>query len=79
MSIPGKYPIKNGKLDISSINDEQLLNDLESGNATSIKIKNPIRNFYYTISFEGDIILEREPKCLLKSANQQEDITHPKI
>ena len=79
MSIPGMYPIKNGKLDISSINDEQLLNDLESGNATSIKIKNPIRNFYYTISFESDILLEREPRCLLKSANQQEDITYPKL
>ena len=27
------YPIKDGKLDINAINDEQLLNDLESGNS----------------------------------------------
>lgn len=79
MSIPGMYPIKDGKLDINSINDEQLLNDLESGNSTSIRIKNPIRNFYYTISFESDILLEREPKCMLKHINQQENLTHPKL
>lgn len=79
MSIPGMYPIKNGKLDINSINDEQLLNDLEFGNSTSIRIKNPIRNFYYTISFESDILLEREPRCMLKYINQQDDLTHPKL
>lgn len=79
MSIPGMYPIKDGKLDIKSINDEQLLNNLESGNSTSIKIKNPIRNFYYTISFESDILLEREPKCLLKNIEQDSEILHPKL
>lgn len=79
MSIPGMYPIKNGKLDIASINDEQLLNNLESGSSTSIRITNPIRNFHYTISFESDILLEREPQCLLKHINQQENITHPKL
>lgn len=79
MSIPGMFPIKDGKLDIDSINDEQLLNDLESGNSTSLRIKNPIRNFYYTISFESDILLERDPKCMLKSINQQEDVVHPKL
>ena len=79
MSIPGMYPIKDGKLDKNSINDEQLLNDLESGNSTSIRIKNPIRNFYYTISFESDILLERDPKCMLKHINQQENLTHPKL
>ncbi len=79
MSIPGMYPIKNGKLDITSINDEQLLNNLESGSSTSIRITNPIRNFHYTISFESDILLEREPQCLLKHINQQENITHPKL
>ncbi len=79
MSIPGMYPVKDGKLDISSINDEQLLSDLEVGNSTSIRITNPIRNFYYTISFESDILLEREPKCLLKILNQEENLTHPKL
>lgn len=79
MSIPGMYPIKDGKLDIDSINDEQLLNNLESGNSTSIRIKNPIRNFYYTISFESDILLDREPKCMLKHIGQQNDLTHPKL
>lgn len=79
MSIPGMYPIKDGKLDINAINDEQLLNDLESGNSTSIRINNPIRNFYYTISFESDILLEREPKCILKHIDQQESVTHPKL
>ena len=73
------YPIKDGTLDKDSINDEQLLNDLESGNSTSIRIKNPIRNFYYTISFESDILLERDPKCMLKPISQQEDLTHPKL
>lgn len=66
MSIPGMYPINDGKIDLSTINDENLLNDLEQGNNTSIRITNPIRNFYYTISFEDGILLEREPKCLLK-------------
>ena len=79
MSIPGMYHIKDGKLDIDSINDEQLLNNLESGNSTSIRIKNPIRNFYYTISFESDILLDREPKCMLKHIGQQNDLTHPKL
>lgn len=79
MSIPGMYPVKDGKLDISSINDEQLLSDLEVGNSTGIRITNPIRNFYYTISFESDILLEREPKCLLKILNQEENLTHPKL
>lgn len=69
-------------MDINSINDEQLLNNLESGNSTSIRIKNPknpIKNFYYTISFESDILLDREPKCMLKHLNQQENLTHPKL
>lgn len=79
MSIPGMYPIKESKLDITSINDEQLLSDLEVGNSTSIRITNPIRNFYYTISFESDIILERNPKCMLKEMNQQDNLTHPKL
>lgn len=54
-SIPGMYSINHGKLDIASINNEQLLNNLESGSNTSIRITNPIRNFHYTISFGSDI------------------------
>ena len=49
------YSINHGKLDIASINNEQLLNNLESGSNTSIRITNPIRNFHYTISFGSDI------------------------
>lgn len=79
MSIPAMYPIKEGRLDRNSINDEQLLSDLESGNSTSIRINNPIRNFYYTVSFESGILLAREPRCMFKHINQQEDLTHPRL
>lgn len=79
MSIPGMYPIKNGKIDIDAINDKNLLNNLEIGNSTSIRIKNPIKNFYYTISFENGILLEREPRCLLKIIREDENISHPKL
>lgn len=79
MSVPDMYPIKNGKINVESINDENLLNDLELGNSTSIRIANPIRNFYYTISFEDGILLEREPKCILKMIGHEEELRHPKL
>ncbi|MBE5926843.1 MAG: hypothetical protein E7270_07775 [Lachnospiraceae bacterium] len=79
MSIPCMYPINNGKLCVDSINDERLLNDLEQGNSTSIRITNPIRNFCYTLSFEDGILLEREPKCLLKLIGQENNQSHPKL
>lgn len=78
MSIPGMYPINNGVLDTNSINDKNLLEDIDIENSTSISIVNKIKNFRYTISFESGIIIENEPTCLFKKLGNDK-YTHPKL
>lgn len=63
MSIPGMFPITNGKLDLQSANDYNIIENTEIGNCSSMKIRNMINEFKYTVSFENGIEVDSPPEC----------------
>lgn len=73
LSVPNMYPIKNGLLDISSINDENSKNS----SSTSIEIENAVEHLTYTVSFASGIKLDVEPNSTLTELKKVSKNTHP--
>lgn len=63
MSIPDMFPITGGKLDLSCANDVNLTLNKDIGSNSSMRIRNRIKNFRYTVSFDTRIKLEAPPEC----------------
>lgn len=73
ISIPGMFPLTDGKLDLSVANDINLVQNPDIGNSSSMKITNRIENFTYTVSFFNGIGLECQPECDVYKINEKND------
>ncbi|MCM1326742.1 MAG: hypothetical protein NC094_07025 [Bacteroidales bacterium] len=59
ISIPGMFPITKGKLDFSEIENSYFF----GYSSSSIDIRTPIEEIYYTVSFYNSIDLQTEPEA----------------
>lgn len=71
LSIPGMFPISDGKLDYDSINDINLKDDESYGSSSSMEIRNKIDHFKYTVSFANGVELDMSPECDLLDVNNK--------
>ena len=62
ISIPGMFPIKNGKLDFSEIVEEKF----DGYSHSSIATRTPTERLTYTMSFYNSILLKSEPEAIVK-------------
>lgn len=67
LSIPGMYPIKNGRYDSDLAN----MKSKKCNASTSIHIEHYAEEVSYVVSFENGIELKEEPICYLARANEE--------
>ena len=67
LSIPGMYPIKNGRYDSDLAN----MKSRRCNASTSIHIEHYAEEVSYVVSFENGIELKEEPICYLARANEE--------
>lgn len=75
MSIPGMYPISNGEIDKSEIN---INNSDTYSSSSSIKIKKPVEQLKYTVSFYKSIDLKSKPTAIFKEIGSIND-SYPSV
>lgn len=63
ISIPGMFPILNGKIDFSEIDKT----NFDEYSSSSIDIWTPIEQLKYTVSFYNSIDLQTEPEAIFKA------------
>lgn len=74
ISIPGMFPIKDGKLDYSEINEDIF----DKYSTSSIETRTPTENLEYTLSFYNDIALQTEPEVIFKKVgNNNKNVYKP--
>lgn len=69
ISIPGMFPIKNGKLDFAEI-DKNLFGEYSN---SSIEIRTPTEQLEYTVSFYNGIELQIQPEAIFKPLGNKKD------
>lgn len=74
ISIPGMFPIKDGKLDNTEINKDVF----DEYSISSIETRTPTENLIYTLSFYNNISLQTEPEVIFKKVgNTDKNVYRP--
>lgn len=73
ISLPGMFPIKDGKLDFSELNTD----NFDEYSNSILEIRTPTEQLAYTVSFYNDIDLQIEPEAIFKKMGNNKDSYPP--